>query len=460
MVEDIVLSNLVNNEEYARKVIAFLKPEYFTDNVHRTVFNAVREHIAKYNSRPSQQALKVEVGTTPGLNESTYLEVSEYVDRMEHDPSTDLQWLLDTSERFCQDKAIYNALMESVRIVDEEGRGNISRGAIPKLLSDAVAVSFDASVGHDYFEDADERYDFYHIKEEKVPFDLHYLNEITKGGVSKKTLNLVMSSTGVGKSMVMCHMAASNLVRGKNVLYITLEMAEERISERIDVNLLDVTFDELSILSKAQFKARVEKVRERTPGKLVVVEYPPTVASVMTFRALLDDLRLKKNFVPDIIYVDYLNLMASSRIKMGTNFSSYTYIKSVAEELRGLAVENNLPIFSATQTNRGGFDNSDIDLNDVSESFGLPMTVDFMVALISDEELEKAGQILVKQLKNRYDDMNKLRRFIIGVNKAKMKLFDTEDTAQEDIMGGPFDSSDFGGKYNERYERGAFDDFN
>lgn len=451
-VEDTVLSNLLFNEDYARRVIAFLKPEYFTDRVHKSIFETIHDHIMKYNSQPSVEALKLEVAGIDNLNESAFYDVSEYVSTMKPDPDASLDWLMDTSEEFCKDRAIYNALIESVRIVDEKGEGHLSRGSIPKLLADAVAVSFNTQIGHDYFEDAPERYDFLHRKESKVPFDLHYLNNITKGGVSVKTLNIIMASTGVGKSMVMCHMASANLIHGKNVLYITLEMAAERISERIDVNLLDVTFDQLEMIPKQQYLKMVKDKWDKTPGKLIVVEYPPTAASAATFRALLDELKLKKNFVPEIIYVDYLNLASSSRIKMGANVNSYTYVKSIAEELRGLAVEFSLPIISATQTNRGGFENSDIDLNDTSESFGLPMTVDFMIALITDEELESAGQIIVKQLKNRYDDMNKLKRFIIGVDKSKMKLYDTEASAQQDLMGGPSDER------SDKYVR-KFDDF-
>lgn len=460
MIEDTILAHLVFNEAFTRKVIAFLKPEYFGTGTHRTVFNAVNDYILKYNSCPSVEALKIELGSTEGLNEDTYYEATEYVAELKHDEATSSDWLLENTEKFCQDKAIYNALMESISIVDDSKEHGISKGAIPKILSDALAVSFDTSVGHDYLDDAEKRYDFYHLKEDKIPFDLHYFNEITKGGVSRKTLNVILASTGVGKSMVMCHMAASNLIQGKNVLYITLEMAEERISERIDVNLLNMTFDDLAVISKDQFKKRIEGVRAKTTGKLIVKEYPTASAGVATFRSLLNELKIKKNFVPDIIYIDYLNIAVSSRIKMGNTVNSYTYIKSIAEEFRGLAIEFNLPIVSATQTNRGGADNSDIELTDTSESFGLPMTVDFMIALISDEELQKAGQIIVKQLKNRYEDMNKLRRFIVGVDKSRMKLYDTEQSAQENLMQDHGDDS-YGKKPGtDKYPRGdnRFDD--
>lgn len=453
--EDIILSNLIFNEEYARRTIAFIKPEYFTDTVHRTVFDIVSQHINNYNVLPSPDVIKVELSNKDGLSEKVYLDASEYVERIGAPDEASLDWLVDQSEKFCRGRAIYNALMESVRIVDENGKSNIAVGAIPKLLEDAIGVSFNTSIGHDYFLDAEERYDFYHRKEEKIPFDLHYFNEITKGGVSKKTLNVIMASTGVGKSMVMCHMAAGNLARGSNVLYITLEMAKERIAQRIDVNLLNLTFDELQLISKAQFTNRLKAVWDKTPGRLVIEEYAPASASVATFRNLLNELKLKRNFIPDIIYVDYLNLTLSVRIKSGSDANSYTYIKNVAEELRGLAVEQNLPIISATQTNRGGFANSDIDLNDTSESFGLPMTVDFMVALIVDEELEKLGQIIVKQLKSRYDDINKLRRFIIGVDKSKMKLYDVETTAQENLMDGPYG---WGDADEHKYDKDKFQD--
>jgi replicative DNA helicase len=455
LIEDSILANLVFNEEYARKVIAFLKPEYFGDRTHRTVFGLVRDHIMKYNARPSLEALKIELGSLSGLNEDAYYSASEYVAGMKVDADTNFGWLLENSEKFCKGRAIYNALMESVRIVDEEDRSaaSISTGVIPKLLQDAIAVSFNTSIGHDYVDDWSERYDFYHLKEDKVPFDLHYFNEITKGGVSKKTLNVIMAPTGVGKSLVMCHMAAANLVSGKNVLYISMEMAEERIAERIDVNLLNLSFDELAVITKDQFKKRVDRIREKTAGKLVVKEYPTATAGVATFRALLDELRIKRNFVPDIIYIDYLNIAASSRIKMSPTVNSYTYVKSIAEEFRGMAIEYEVPIITATQTNRGGADNSDIELTDTSESYGLPMTVDFMVALISDEELEKSGQMIVKQLKNRYSDISRLRRFVVGIDKSRMRLYDTEASAQENLMGGPTDEG------HDKYGKDRFDGF-
>ena len=436
MIEETILSHLIFDEEFTRKVVAFLKPDYFSDAVHKTIYNTVNDYIQKYNSCPSIESLKIELSAVEGLNEDTYYEVSEFVSKLEVDPTTNHEWLLENTEKFCQDKAIYNAIMESISIIDssKDSSVNLSKGSIPKIMSDALAVSFDTSVGHDYLANAGERFDFYRLKEDKVAFDLHYFNEITKGGVSRKTLNVILASTGVGKSMVMCHMAASNMIRGNNVLYITLEMAEERISERIDVNLLNLTFDELAMITKDQFLRKVEQVKAKTTGKLIVKEYATASAGVATFRALLNELKIKKNFVPDIIYIDYLNIAVSSRIKMGNTVNSYTYIKAIAEEFRGLAIEFNVPIISATQTNRMGAGNSDVELTDTSESFGLPMTVDFMFALITDEDLQKQGQIIVKQLKNRYEDMNKLRRFIIGVDKSRMKLYDVEASAQDNLM--------------------------
>lgn len=456
MIEDTILSHLVFDETYTRKVVAFLKPEYFSDTVHKSVYAAVDAYIQKYNSCPSIESLKIELSSTEGLNEQTYYEVSEFVSKLEVDPTTNHDWLLENTEKFCQDKAIYNAIMESISIIDssKDSSVNLSRGSIPKIMSDALAVSFDTSVGHDYLMDASERFDFYRLKEDKIAFDLHYFNEITKGGVSRKTLNVILASTGVGKSMVMCHMAASNLIRGHNVLYITLEMAEERISERIDVNLLNLTFEELGMVTKEQFTKRVEQVKGKTTGKLIVKEYATASAGVATFRSLLNELKIKKNFVPDIIYIDYLNIAVSSRIKMGNAVNSYTYIKAIAEEFRGLAIEFNVPIISATQTNRGGAGNSDVELTDTSESYGLPMTVDFMFALISDEDLEKQGQIIVKQLKNRYEDMNKLKRFIVGVDKSRMKLFDVEASAQSNLMQGPEDDS-----YNKSLKKSKDDKY-
>jgi archaellum biogenesis ATPase FlaH len=363
----------------------------------------------------------------------------------------DEQWLIDSTEKWCQEKAIYNAIMDSIQILDGTD-GKNDKGAIPELLSDALSVSFDPNIGHDYMDDSDSRYDFYHRVEERVPFDLEYMNKITKGGIPKKSLNIILAGTGVGKSLAMCHMASANLLDGKNVLYITMEMAEEKIAERIDANLLNVTLDDLSALSKDMYDKKIERVRGKTSGKLIVKEYPTASAGSGHFRHLLNELKLKKHFVPDIIYIDYLNICTSSRIKGGAQVNSYTLVKAIAEELRGLAVEFNVPVVSATQTTRSGYSNSDVGLEDTSESFGLPATADFMVALISSEELEDLGQIMVKQLKNRYGDPNTYKRFVVGVDRAKMRLFDVEQTAQEDIGYDDkpiFDNSGFGQRARE-----------
>ena len=436
-VEDSILSNLIYNEDYTRKVIAFLKDNYFKDNTQRTVFKAIESYILKYNSCPTPEALKIDISAIDGLNEKTYFDAVEYVSKIEYDPKTNFEWLLNNTEKFCQDSALYNALLESIAIT--EGEGTLDKGSIPKILTDALGVSFDTTIGHDYIEDFEERYKFYHLKEEKMPFDLYYFNQMTKGGISRKTLTIILAGTGVGKSLAMCHFASANLVAGKNVLYITMEMAEEKISERIDVNLMNVTSDELALMSKANFKKKVDEIRSRTVGKLVVKEYPTASAGSATFRALLGELKTKKNFVPDIIYIDYLNICMSSRIKMGSAVNSYTYIKTIAEELRGLAVEFNVPIVSATQTTRSGYGNSDVSLTDTSESFGLPATADLMFALITDEELEALNQIVVKQLKNRYDNISKLRKFVIGIDRNHMRFYDADPSAQENLMDGPDD---------------------
>lgn len=435
MIEDSILTHLVNNEEYTRKVISFLKPEYFNDFKQKTIFNTISEYITKYNSCPSPEALKIEIASIDTLNETSYYDAVEYVAKMDYDASTDMDWLVDNTEKFCQDMAFYLALKDCMGALN--GENDIGKGSLPKLMQDALGVSFDNSVGHDYIDDVEERYEFYHTKEDKIPFDLHYFNEITRGGVSRKTLNVLLAPTGVGKSLFMCHFAAANLVRGKNVLYITMEMAEEKISERIDLNLMNVTVDDLAVMSKVAFMKKMEDIKSKNVGKLIVKEYPTASAGSATFRALLNELKTKRNFVPDIIYIDYLNICISSRIKMGNNVNSYTYIKSIAEELRGLAIEFNVPIVSATQTTRGGANNSDIDITDTSESWGLPATVDSMFAIINDEEMEENGQIMIKQLKNRYSDITKNKRFLIGIDRNHMRLYDLESSAQKGIMGGP-----------------------
>lgn len=433
-VEQTILKNLIYNDEYTRKVLPFLRTEYFSENSDRTVFNAINQFVQDYAVPPSIEAVTLAVKEKRNLTdvevercEATLKEIRETAsDRSE------LQWLVDRTEQFCQEKAIYNAVLGAIHILEGKDKSQ-DKGAIPKVLSDALAVSFDSSVGHDYLENTDERYDFYHRKEERLPFDLEFFNKITKGGLPAKTLNIALAGTGVGKSLFMCHVSAGALVQGKNVLYITMEMAEEKIAERIDANLLNVTVDDLMSMPKDMFDKKVTRLREKTVGKLIIKEYPTASASSTHFRSLLNELQLKKCFKPDLICIDYLNICCSSRLKAGNNVNSYTYVKAIAEELRGLAVEFGVPIISATQTTRSGFTSSDPGLEDTSESFGLPATADLMFALISSEELEEMGQIMVKQLKNRYNDPNYYKRFTLGIDRSKMRLFDIEQSAQEGL---------------------------
>lgn len=432
MIENTVLSGLVFNEDYTRKVLPFIKEEYFSDLEEKLVFNTISTYIQKYNGLPTKEALRISIDEREDLNEDRYKRINSLVDGLEYDDKTDIDWLVEKTEKFCQDKAIYNAVRQSILVLDGKDPSR-DKGAIPDLLSDALSVSFDNSVGHDFVEDADERFTFYHSKEDKVPFDLEYFNKITKGGLSRKSLSIALAGTGVGKTLFMTHAAAGNLMDGKNVLYITMEMAEERIAERIDANLLDLTLDDLRFLTRESYHSRLSSVRKRTTGKLIIKEYPTATANANHIRFLLNELKLKKNFVPDIIYIDYLNICASSRMKMGASVNSYTYIKAIAEELRGLAVEYNVPILSATQTTRSGFSNSDVGLEDTSESFGLPATADFMFALIRSEELEELGQLMVKQLKNRWGDINSPTRFVVGIDRSRMKLFDAEEDAQGNV---------------------------
>jgi replicative DNA helicase len=433
--EQTILKNLIYNDDYLRKVLPFIKPEYFTDRTDRTLFNEITSFTETYNSPPTIEALTLAVKERRNLTDDEVDKYETYLQEIEQTKDTEskIQWLVDKTEQFCQEKAIYNAVLGSISILDGKDKTN-DKGSIPKILSDALAISFDTSVGHDYLENSDERYEFYHKKEERIPFDLDCFNKITKGGLPKKTLNIALAGTGVGKSLFMCHVAAGAMVQGKNVLYITMEMAEEKIAERIDANLLNVTIDDLMNLPKEIYDKKITKLREKTVGKLIIKEYPTASASTTHFRTLLNELNLKKSFVPDIIFVDYLNICCSSRIKAGANINSYTYVKSIAEELRGLAVEFGVPIVSATQTTRGGFTSSDPGLEDTSESFGLPATADLMFALISSEELEEMGQIMVKQLKNRYNDPTYYKRFTLGVDRAKMKLYDVEQSAQNEIV--------------------------
>lgn len=430
-IETIILQSLINNEEYFRKVFPFLKSDYFIDNSEKLVFKKISEFSEKYNSLPNKDALVIALQNDKSLNEDFYNETSQLI--LSLDPTDhNKDWLYSETEKFCKDKAIYNAILSSISILDGKDKDR-SKDGIPSLLQEALGVCFDHRVGHDYIDDANNRYDFYHRKETKIPFDLEFFNKITNGGLPNKTLNVVLAGTGVGKSLFMCHVASAVLSQGKNVLYITLEMAEERIAERIDANLMSVTMDQLKDLPKSIYENRIEKIKGKTQGKLIIKEYPTTSAHVGHFKTLLGELQLKRQFKPDIIIIDYLNICASSRFKAGANINSYTLVKSIAEELRGMAVEEDVPILSATQTTRTGYGNTDVELTDTSESFGLPATVDFMFALISTEELEQMNQIMVKQLKNRYNDPTVNKRFMIGVDRAKMKLYDLEESAQKSI---------------------------
>jgi archaellum biogenesis ATPase FlaH len=412
-----------------RKVLPFIKPDYF-EGVYRILFKEAGKFVAKYNKLPTSESFKIELDQTDRLTGEQYTIAVDILPNLFSKEKIDDQWLLDTTEKWCQDRAIYNAVMESITIIDGKHE-SLTKGALPDLLSKALGVAFDTNVGHDYVENAEDRFDFYHKEEDRIPFDLEYFNKITKGGVPSKTLNIALAGTGVGKSLFMCHVASGALVEGRNVLYITMEMAEERIAERIDANLLNTPIDQLPNLSNEMFITKVQDLARKTAGKLIVKEYPTGSAHSGHFRALLNELKLKKQFTPDIIFIDYLNICASSRMKaMGGSINSYTYIKAIAEELRGLAVEFDVPIFSATQTTRSGYGNSDVGLEDTSESFGLPATADLMFALISTEELEKQGQMMVKQLKNRYNDPTSYKRFVIGVDRSKMRLFDVDENEQ------------------------------
>ena len=431
-VEALVLKNLLLDEEYVRKALPFLKREYFQDTENKTLFDVVDKFFKDYNTMPTKEALAIEVGELDNISDDQHKQLLKVISEID-DEKSDFQWIIDTTEEWCKERAIYLALMESIKIADGKDSAQ-GTGAIPSILSEALSVSFDNHIGHDYIEDYEERYESYHRVEDKIPFDLELLNKITKGGLSKKSLNIALAGTGVGKSLFMCHVAAACLLQNKNVLYITLEMAEEKIAERIDANLLNVPIQELVQLPKMMFENKVEKLAHKTTGKLIIKEYPTASAHSGHFRALLNDLALKKSFKPDIVFVDYLNICASSRYKGSANINSYTLVKSIAEELRGLAVEAQVPIVSATQTTRSGYGSSDVDLTDTSESFGLPATADLMLALISTEELEQMGQIMVKQLKNRYGDPTVNKRFVVGIDRAKMRLYDVEQSAQENIV--------------------------
>jgi replicative DNA helicase len=449
--EILILRHLLNDEGYARRTLPYLKSEYFTDRIEKTVYEQIDSFVQKHNALPTKEALTIELDKVNNLSDKEFEECGEYISQLDVEQAENAEWLISTTEKFCQEKAVYNAIMESISILDSNGNEKQDKGAIPELLSDALSVSFDPNIGHDFIEDSDDRYDFYHRKEERIPFDLEYMNKITQGGLPRKTLNILMAGTGAGKSLAMCHMASANLTDGKNVLYITMEMAEEKIAERIDANLLNVTLDDLKNLSKIMYDKKIAKVKGKTSGKLIVKEYPTASAGVGHFRHLLNELKLKKSFVPDIIYIDYLNICMSSRLRNGGNYNSYTLVKAIAEEIRGLAGEQNVPIVSATQTTRSGYGSSDIDLTDTSESFGLPATADFMAALIVTEELDQINQIMVKQLKNRYGDPGLYKRFMVGIDRSKMRLYDVEQQAQEDVVdNGPvFDNTPYGKRMKE-----------
>jgi replicative DNA helicase len=434
--EILILRTLLHDEEYSRKVLPFLKPEYFTERDERVIYDCISTFYTKYNKQPTVESLLIDLSKRDNLSETEFKTIKDIIKSFKTHDKLETQWLLDNTEEFCKEKALYNGIMESIQIIDGKSKDK-TKTAIPSILSTALAVSFDSHIGHDFIEDADKRYDFYHTVEKRISFDLDLMNKITNNGTPYKTLNVCLAGTGVGKSLFLCHHAANCLMQGKNVLYITCEMAEERIAERIDANLMDTSLDDLKALPKDIYDRKLKRIMDQTTGKLIIKEYPTATASVMHFKHLLDELRLKRNFTPEIIFIDYLNICASSRMKQSATVNSYTFIKAIAEELRGLAVETGVPIFTATQTNRSGFSSTDVELTDTSESFGLPQTADFMFALVSTEELQGLGQIMIKQLKNRYADPASNRRFVVGIDRSKMKLFDLDESAQRGIINMP-----------------------
>lgn len=447
-IEQVILRNLLVDEKYMRKVLPFIKPEYF-EGVYKNLFKQVGIYVSKYNKLPSLESFKIEIDDATGFSDEQYRHAVEILPEIFKQEPIDEEWLVGKTEKWCQDRAVHNAIMESISIIDGKHQ-TLTKNALPELLSNALGVSFDAHIGHDYIEDFAERFDFYHTEEERIPFDLDMFNTITKGGLTNKSLNVALAGTGVGKSLFMCHMGAAAMTLGKNVLYITMEMSEEKIAERIDANILNVPIDQLDTLSKSQYAEKIARVAKSTSGKLIVKEYPTGSANASHFRALLNELKLKKKFVPDMIFIDYLNICSSARMKaMGGSINSYTYIKAIAEELRGLAVEFNVPVVTATQTTRGGFGNSDVGLEDTSESFGLPATADLMFALISTEELEAQGQLMVKQLKNRYNDPTQNKRFVVGIDRARMRLMDADNATAGLVQDVPvFDNSKAQEKFN------------
>ena len=453
-IERTALRNLIHNEEYSRKVLPFIKEDYFSDRLERLLFKEIYRFITKFNALPTKEALSIEINDSKDITEDEYKKITDIIATLNPE-KINLEWLVETTEKFCKDRAIHNAILSGIQIIDGKDKKHTPE-YLPEMLSDALSVSFDQKVGHDYLLETKERFDFYKKKEERLELDLEYFNKITRGGIPSKTLNICLAGTGVGKTMFMTHLASSILLQNKNVLYITMEMAEERIAERIDANLLNVGMSDLEELPYQMYETKINKLQSKTTGQLIIKEYPTATAHTGHFKNLISELALKKSFKPDIVFVDYLNICASSRFKSGANVNSYTYIKAIAEELRGLAVEHDIPIFSATQTTRGGYVSSDVGLEDTSESFGLPATADFMFALISSEELEEKNQIMVKQLKNRYNDPTLNRKFIVGVDRSKMRLYDVEQTAQTDLV----DSGQETLSSNDKFKRlGQFSDF-
>jgi replicative DNA helicase len=461
-IEKTILKNLLHNEEFTRRVFPFLEPKYFLNSIDRIVFQQIYEFIDLYKNRPTKEALIIDLSNHKKITETEFQSATDLINELKEEEKPNDEWLVAETEKFCQEKAIYDAVMNSIQIIDGKDK-RLTKDSIPEILSDALGVSFDTHVGHDYIENVDERFDFYHRVEDKIPFDLDFFNQITKGGLPRKTLNVALAGTGVGKSLFMCHVAANCLMQGKNVLYVTMEMAEERIAERIDANLLNLPIDDVHSLPKDLYERKIDLLKMQTAGKLIIKEYPTATAHTGHIRTLLNELKLKRNFSPEIVFVDYLNICASSRFKYNANVNSYTYIKAIAEELRGLAVEMNVPIVSATQTTRSGFNSSDPGLEDTSESFGLPATADFMFALVTSEELDKLDQVMVKQLKNRYNDLTVNKRFVIGIDRSKMKLYDLSQSAQENITDSgqieedipKFDKSKFGQRMFEEKDFGG-----
>ena len=453
-IERTAIRNLIHNEQYCRKVLPFIKEEYFSDRLEKVLFTEIYKFVNKYNNLPTKESLSIEINANKSINEDEYKQVTDILSTLNPEP-VNLEWLVETTEKFCKDRSIHNAVLNGIQIIDGKDK-NHTPEYLPELLSNALSVSFDQKVGHDYLLESKERYEYYNRKEERLELDLEFFNKITRGGIPSKTLNICLAGTGVGKTMFMTHLASSVLLQGKNVLYVTLEMAEERIAERIDANLLNVGMSDLEELPYKMYETKINKLQKKTTGQLIIKEYPTATAHTGHFKNLLSELALKKSFKPDIVFVDYLNICTSSRFKSGANVNSYTMIKAIAEELRGLAVEHDIPIFSATQTTRGGFVSSDVGLEDTSESFGLPATADFMFALISSEELEEKNQIMVKQLKNRYNDPTVNRKFILGVDRSKMRFYDVEQNAQTDLVDSGQDSLSSNDKFKKL---GQFSDF-